>query len=162
MHGLLACRWHVCCAFGKSAYGSYQKLKPLMESASSDLVELKSLCVRFLHRVQFRTVFRTTCMFRTVIGLLTSATLVIALSYSSQCQDLQRQGTDVSLGQSVPDLRSSPGALQKPRAGPSRLHQARKNPSLREPKRHPLPARRGRSRSVRNVRTCLAVRRWRH
>jgi cytochrome c len=63
------------------------------------LVELKSLCVRFLHRVQFRTVFRTTYMFRTVIGLLTSATLVIALSYSSQCQDLQRQGTDVSSGQ---------------------------------------------------------------
>ena len=28
-----------------------------MESASSDLVELKSLCVRFIHRVQLRTVY---------------------------------------------------------------------------------------------------------
>jgi cytochrome c len=47
----------------------------------------------------FAQFIQTACMFRTVIALLTSATLVIALSYSSECQDLRRQGTDVPSGQ---------------------------------------------------------------
>jgi cytochrome c len=42
---------------------------------------------------------RNRYMSRNVIALLTSATLVVALSTSSQCQDLQRQGTDVASGQ---------------------------------------------------------------